>query len=93
MDDFGTTDFEESTGESLDARLAREQDDVHLSADEREGGASPFNERAEPDVGRLVAPDEGAHGDDESELLASDVGTDQGGYSAEEAAMHLESED
>lgn len=96
VDDFGTTGLEERTGESLDARIAREEDDVlvdvELLADESEGADNPFSERSGQHVGRLVAPDEGAHTDTESELLASDVGTDLGGYSAEESAMHLEPE-
>ncbi len=40
-------------------------------------------------TGRLMAPDEGTHEDAESEMLASDVGIDGGGSSAEEAAMHI----
>jgi hypothetical protein len=36
-----------------------------------------------------VAPDEGAHEDDESDLIAGDVGIDGGAASAEEAAMHV----
>lgn len=43
-------------------------------------------------AGRLVAPDEGAHGDDEAEETAVEVGPDAGGYSAEEAAMRVEPE-
>lgn len=39
--------------------------------------------------GRLVAPDEGAHEDEESGLIASDVGIDGAAASAEEAAMHI----
>ena len=39
-------------------------------------------------TGRLVAPDEGAHEDRESDLVADDAGIDSGGASAEEAAMH-----
>jgi Family of unknown function (DUF5709) len=39
--------------------------------------------------GRLVAPDEGAHQDTESDMLANDVGIDGGSSSAEEAAMHI----
>ena len=40
-------------------------------------------------AGRLVAPDEGAHEDDDNEPYARDVGTDGAGASAEEAAMHI----
>jgi hypothetical protein len=43
-------------------------------------------------VGRLVEPDEGAHTDTEKDVVASDVGIDGGGESAEEAALHVEEE-
>ncbi|HET9501126.1 MAG TPA: DUF5709 domain-containing protein [Marmoricola sp.] len=38
--------------------------------------------------GQLVAPDEGMGVDSEKDLIAEDVGYDEGGLSAEEAAMH-----
>ncbi len=41
-------------------------------------------------VGRLVAPDEGAHPDREADEIALDAGAAGGGASAEEAAMHIE---
>lgn len=44
------------------------------------------------DVGRLVEPDEGAHTDTEKDVVATDVGIDGGGVSAEESAMHIEEE-
>ena len=47
---------------------------------------------AEPRSGRLVAPDEGAHGDAETNSVATDVGIDGGGAAAEEAAVHLTDE-
>src|SRR5206468_349819 len=40
-------------------------------------------------AGRLVAPDEGAHADEEKDLLAQDVGIDGAAASAEEAAVHV----
>lgn len=40
-------------------------------------------------AGRLVAPDEGTHEDEDSEPYARDVGIDGAGASAEEAAMHV----
>lgn len=40
-------------------------------------------------AGRLVAPDEGAHEDEEKDMIAADVGIDGAGASAEEAAMHV----
>jgi hypothetical protein len=46
-----------------------------------------------PRAGRLVAEDEGAHEDDEEDLVAFDVGIDGGGATAEEAAMHVVDED
>ncbi len=49
-------------------------------------------DQVDDSVGRLVAPDEGAHGDDEKEEVGTDVGRDGGGASAEEAAVHLEGE-
>lgn len=96
VDDFGTTPAEQSDGESLDGRLAREQDDVlgdaTLDADESRGADTPYDERAGQGVGRVVEPDEGARTDTEKDMVATDVGTDLGGYTAEEAAMHLEPE-
>ena len=96
VEDFGTTAGELHSGEPLDGRLAREEPDVlaavDLPADESEGADTPFDERAGQGVGRLVEPDEGARTDTEAELVALDAGTDLGGYSAEEAAMHLEPE-
>jgi hypothetical protein len=95
-DDFGTTPAEVHDGESLDGRIAREEADVlaqvNLDADESAGSDTPFAERAGQGVGRLVEPDEGARADTEADMVAADVGTDLGGYSAEEAAMHLEPE-
>ena len=96
VDDYGTTAAEQHDGEPLDGRLAREEPDVlasvDLEADESAGSDTPFNERAGQGIGRLVEPDEGARTDTEADLVASDVGTDLGGYSAEEVAMHLEPE-
>ncbi len=95
VDDFGTTPGEQADGESLDSRLAREQADVmgDLGTDaESEGVEDPGGQGAGQGVGRIVESDEGARSDTESEMVATDVGTDLGGYSAEEAAMHLEPE-
>lgn len=96
VDDFGTTAAEQRQGESLDGRLAREADEVLASvdvpADESVGSDTPFDERAGQGVGRLVEPSEGARADTEAEMTATDAGTDLGGYTAEESAMHLEPE-
>ena len=95
-DDFGTTAEEEHDGEALDGRLARETPDVladvDREADESEGADTPFDERAGQGVGRLIEPDAGAGPDTEPDLVATDAGTDLGGYTAEETAMHLETE-
>jgi Family of unknown function (DUF5709) len=95
-DEFGTTAAEMHDGEPLDGRIAREEPDVidlvNLDADESEGSDTPYDERAGQGVGRLVEPDEGARTDTEADMVAADVGTDLGGYSAEESAMHLEPE-
>ena len=40
-----------------------------------------------------MAEDEGAHPDDEADLVATDVGIDGGGATAEEAAVHVVEED
>jgi Family of unknown function (DUF5709) len=92
--DFGTTAAEQHDGEPLDGRIEREEPDVldaaALDADESQGADTPFDERAGQGVGRIVEPDQGARGDTEADLVATDVGTDLGGYSAEEQAMHVE---
>ena len=96
VDEWGTTASEQAEGEPLDSRLSREEPDVlaavDLPADESEGADTPFDERAGQGVGRLVEADEGARTDTEADMVAGDVGTDLGGYSAEESAMHLEPE-
>jgi hypothetical protein len=96
VDEFGTTAAEMHDGEPLDGRIAREEPDVlafvDVPADESQGSDTPFDERSGQGVGRLVESDEGARTDNEAEMVASDVGTDLGGYSAEESAMHIEPE-
>ncbi len=41
-------------------------------------------------IGRLIAPDEGAHEDEENEAIGVDVGPDGRDLAGEEAAMHLD---
>jgi hypothetical protein len=79
------TPFEEREGESLDEKLAEEVPDI--SEDD-----VAFDDE-QPRAGRLVAPDEGAHPDEEADEVAADVGPAGYGSSAEEAAMHLVDED
>ncbi|MGI8666372.1 MAG: DUF5709 domain-containing protein [Jatrophihabitans sp.] len=85
---FGTTAAEQEQGESLDQRLAQEVPDVD---EELLTGADPGAQS--PRAGRLVAPDEGAHADEESEAIGYDVGRAGNAASAEEAAMHVVDED
>jgi Family of unknown function (DUF5709) len=47
----------------------------------------------DPRAGRLVTEDEGAHPDNEEDLVARDVGIDGGAASAEEAAVHVVEDD
>ncbi|MFD4528251.1 DUF5709 domain-containing protein [Streptomyces sp. NPDC058470] len=83
----GTTPREQREGESLDERLTEELADPAL--EEPGGEGEPLDsEVGAGRAGRLVSPDEGAHEDTESGLLARDVGVDGGAASAEEAAVH-----
>lgn len=87
VEEFGTTEAELRDGEPLEGRLARETPDVIDLVD------TPADESVgERPVGRIVEPDEGARSDTDKELLGTDVGVDHGGFSAEEAAMHVEPE-
>jgi hypothetical protein len=93
--------------ESLDDLLAEEEpDDLDLDADDDLPEDSSDDEEADeyldglllddgpdPRAGRLVAEDEGAHPDDEEDLVARDVGIDGGAASAEEAAVHVVDDD
>ena len=83
-------------GESIEERLDEEEPEVWEQAEDeaqdgpddiRDGdvGGEVGGERS----GRLMAPDEGAHEDTESALVAEDEGIDGAGASAEEAAMHV----
>ena len=47
----------------------------------------------DPRAGRLVAEDEGAHPDEEEDLVATDAGFSGGAATAEEAAVHVVEED
>jgi hypothetical protein len=84
---YGTTVSEQREGESLDQRLAEEEPDVTadtLGDDDR---------GPQTRAGRLVAPDEGAHPDEEKDLIAFDAGKAGSAASAEEAAVHVIGED
>lgn len=72
--------------ETLDQRLAEEEPD-------QDGDGDWSDDEPEARAGRLVAPDEGAHPDDESDAIAEDVGRAGYAASAEEAAVHVEDDD
>jgi hypothetical protein len=82
---YGTTADEQRAGESLEQRLTEEEPDV--------GSREWSDDEPDERVGRLVAPDEGAHPDVESDAIAFDVGRAGYASSAEEAAMHLDDEE
>ena len=84
---FGTTPDEALQGESLDQRIAQEEPEADPYAEDGEDVGGP--EVGVVRSGRLVAPDEGAHSDDDDELVAEDVGFDGAAASAEEAAVHV----
>jgi Family of unknown function (DUF5709) len=106
---FGDTAAEQSEGESLDQLLAEEEPDDTLDSDDDDEELEDFegdddagdedvdglllDDGPDPRAGRLVAEDEGAHPDEEEDLVARDVGIDGGGATAEEAAMHVVEED
>ncbi|MET9843971.1 DUF5709 domain-containing protein [Streptomyces ossamyceticus] len=95
----GVTAAERLRGETLEQRLAEELPDVTSVDGDGIGDAQDTdgelldNEVGGLRSGRLVAPDEGAHEDEESGLIATDVGIDGAAASAEEAAMHIVDED
>ncbi|MFH8658868.1 DUF5709 domain-containing protein [Streptomyces afghaniensis] len=95
----GVTAAERRRGETLDQRLAEElpepvaPDGDGLGDCQGTDGELLDNEVGAARSGRLVAPDEGAHEDEESALVAMDVGIDGAAASAEEAAVHIVDED
>jgi Family of unknown function (DUF5709) len=99
------TASETLAGESLDERLAEEEPDVGIAdepdlnlqeeddliiAEEPDINLDDQDrDDAQPRAGRLVAPDEGTRGDNESDAIASDMGPAGYASSAEEAAVHI----
>ena len=94
VDDWGTTEWEESTGESLDGRLAREVPQDEFPEGDGLGDTSDTDgeliddEVGERRAGRLLEG-VGGWGDVEPELHATDTGIDSAAASAEEAAVHV----
>jgi hypothetical protein len=104
---FGSTADEQEQGESLDELLSEEEpddaldlDDDDLPEDDEDTDEAEeyldgllLDDGPDPRAGRLVAEDEGAHPDEEADLVARDEGIDGGAASAEEAAMHVVEDD
>jgi Family of unknown function (DUF5709) len=94
VDDWGTTQWEESTGESLAGRLARElpqpsdPDGDGLGDTTDTDGELIDDEVGDRRAGRLLEGD-GGWSDLEPELYAVDTGIDSAAFSAEEAAVHV----
>ena len=82
---------EPESASDLDDELPEGHDDDD-EADEYLDGLL-LDDGPDPRAGRLVAEDEGAHPDDEEDLVARDVGIDGGAASAEEAAIHVVEDD
>ncbi|MHC3467804.1 DUF5709 domain-containing protein [Streptomyces sp. 7R007] len=99
VEHVGVTAAEGHRGETLEERLAEELPELATPDGDGIGdcdgtdGELLDNEVGAARSGRLVAPDEGAHEDEESALVATDVGIDGAAASAEEAAMHIVDED
>lgn len=92
---FGNTASEMAQGETLEQRIAQEVPET--DPNKLKGPWNPHGESREVGskrAGRLVAADRGvAMEDTEAESVAVDVGIDGAGASAEEAAMHIISEE
>ena len=91
---------EEPDDTLLDLEDEEDEDDEDEDEDEEDDDAGDedvdgllLDDGPDPRAGRLVAEDEGAHPDEEEDLVATDVGIDGGGATAEEAAMHVVEED
>ena len=68
------------------------EDDDEDAGDEDVDGLL-LDDGPDPRAGRLVAEDEGAHPDEEEDLVANDAGFAGGAATAEEAAVHVVEED
>ena len=82
--------------ETLDELLSEEEPDPAMQLDDDDDSDSEFiedDEVGDRRAGRLVAPDEGVDEDEDSDLLATDVGIDGSAASAEEAAVHVIDDD
>jgi len=85
-------DLDDEDDDDDEGEDEEEEDDDDDAGDEDVDGLL-LDDGPDPRAGRLVAEDEGAHPDEEEDLVARDVGIDGGGATAEEAAMHVVEED
>lgn len=75
------------------ADLAGDEDAGDEEAGDEDVDGLLLDDGPDPRAGRLVAEDEGAHPDEEADLVARDAGIDGGAATAEEAAMHVVDDD
>ena len=100
LSSWGTTAAEESSPESLDRLLSREEPDLAGTADDGDGlgdttdtdGELIDDQVGDRRAGRLLIGDVDA-ADPRSDYWATDVGIDGAGASAEEAAIHIVPDD
>lgn len=90
----GVTSAESAEGETLEERVRQEEPDptaqVEPEINDSEEVDDPADQFAGDErSGRLVEPGEGAREDTEKDAVARDVGIDGGAASAEEAAVHV----
>lgn len=91
---FGNTPAEMHRGETLEQRIAQEEPEPVLDDTPWNDDPSEQREVGRRRAGRLVDANHGYPGEDvESEALGEEVGIDGGAASAEEAAMHIISDD
>src|SRR5579859_4600305 len=87
----------ERTEDALTEDDEDDGDEVNWDDDEDAGEEDVdgllLDDGPDPRAGRLVAEDEGAHPDEEADLVARDAGLSGGAASAEEAAMHVVEDD
>jgi Family of unknown function (DUF5709) len=88
----------DDTLDELEDAEDEDEDDELADLDDEDAGDEDvdgllLDDGPDPRAGRLVAEDEGAHPDEEEDLVARDAGIDGGAASAEEAAVHIVEED
>ena len=101
LDQLLAEDEPDETAEELEDELSEDDEDdgdeIDWDADEdaaeEDADGLGLDDGPDPRSGRLVAEDEGAHPDDEADLVATDAGLSGGAASAEEAAVHTVEED